>query len=101
MIIEIHVTCKDEKEAKTLSDKLLKKKLVACANYFFVKSSYLWKQSIEHENETMLILKTNKKNSNNTIKIIKQLHSYDTPAITIHDIKSTKETKTWIDKETL
>ena len=97
-MIEVHVTCTDEEEAKKISLALLKEKLAACANYFPVRSVYWWEGRIEEDSEAMLILKMNGKNKDDAVAKIKRIHSYDLPVITIHDVKATKESLDWADK---
>ena len=95
-MIEIHTTCKDEIETKNISKILLENNLVACINYYPVKSMYNWKNKIVNDNEIWLKIKTTLKNKDKIIDIIKKNHSYELPAITIHVIEGTDETKRWI-----
>ena len=96
-MIEIRTTCKDEKEAEKISEILLKKRLIACANYFPVKSKYYWKGKIVKESETFLIIKTKNQNKDKIIKEIKKNHSYELPVITVHDkVKTTKDVDEWV-----
>jgi len=95
-MIEIHVTCKDEKEAEKIAKALLEGKLVACANYFPVKSMFSWKGKIEKAKEFMLILKTNDRQKEKTVRKIKDLCSYDLPVITWNEVNTTKDAKDWI-----
>ena len=80
-LIILYVPTANEKEAVRISRHLLRKKLVACANFFPIKSMYRWKGKIASESEMVLLLKTLKKNSNLVQKEIIKLHSYDVPCI--------------------
>jgi periplasmic divalent cation tolerance protein len=80
-MIFIYVTCASKKEAEKISGALLKKKLVACTNYYPINSMYWWKGRIEKAREFALILKTADKNFEKIRKEIKKIHSYAVPCI--------------------
>jgi len=99
-VILIYVTCKDLEESKKISKRLLEKKLVACANFFPINSMYLWKGSINDDNECALILKTVEKKFNQIEEEIKKIHSYECPCIISIKIgKANKKYLEWIKKE--
>ena len=74
MGITVYVTYPNLKEAKKITNHLLKKKLVACANFWPIKSMYWWKGKIENDNEVVAILKTRKENWNKVKTEIKKMH---------------------------
>ncbi len=80
-MILVYVTCKDVEEAKNISQTLLEKHLIACANFFPVNSMYSWKGSINNDSEFVLILKTVEENFKKIEKEIKKVHSYECPCI--------------------
>jgi len=85
----IYCPCANETEALKISETLLKKKLVACANlYPGVISRYWWKGKMETSSECVGIFKTRSDLFVKTQKIIEKMHSYSTPAI----LKLTLET---------
>ena len=98
--IVIFVTCSSREEAETIADALLSKKIVACANMISgVKSNFWWKGRIDSADETLLVLKTTKKNFANVEKAVKRLHSYDVPEIIALPIAAgSKSYLDWIDK---
>lgn len=99
-MIIIYVTCKDIEEAQKISQTLLGKKLVACANFFPIKSMYWWQDSISKDNEIALILKTRKEKFKEVEQEVKKLHSYERPCIITLDINGgSKEFLEWIKKE--
>jgi periplasmic divalent cation tolerance protein len=76
----IYTTCKNEVEAKKVALALLNKKLIACANYFPIKSIYRWKGNIQNDKEVILLVKTTK--PFHKIKDeMEKLHSYEIPCI--------------------
>ncbi len=97
--IAVYVTYPNLKEAKRISTYLLKKKLIACANIFPIKSVYWWKGKIENSDEFISILKTRKENWKKVREEIQKMHSYEVPCITKQDVSANKEYEDWINKE--
>ncbi len=80
--IIIFITVPTKKEAKKISDELLKEKLAACVNIIKeVNSSFWWKNKIETSNEFLLTVKTQSKFFDDIVKVVKSLHSYEVPEI--------------------
>ena len=79
--IFIYVTTKDEQEANRIAEVLLEKKLIACANFFPMKSMYHWDGKIEKGKEFVLILKTKEEKFKEVKEEVKKIHSYDVPCI--------------------
>lgn len=78
MYIVVLVTAKDVSEAKKVSEALLKKRLIACANIVKeVESLFWWKGKIDRASEVLLILKTKEEVLDQVIKEVKANHSYD------------------------
>ena len=95
----VYITCKDEKEARKVSMRLLKKRLVACANVFPIKSMYLWQNKIVNDNENAILAKTNNKNFDKIVKEVEKIHSYKIPCIVQLDAKSSKKYENWANSE--
>lgn len=94
-MIKITTTCKNKAEAKKISNQLLKKRLVSCANLFPIDSIYRWKNKIINDKEYMLILKSFKKHKNIIINQIEKIHSYQVPCIEVIETKSNSKTTKW------
>ncbi|MFX1253187.1 MAG: divalent-cation tolerance protein CutA [Promethearchaeota archaeon] len=78
----IYVVASGETEAKIIGKTLVQEKLVACANILpTMFSYYFWQGNLEEDQETILILKTRKTLVPQVISRVKELHSYDVPAI--------------------
>ena len=77
----LYLTCKNKNEAEKISGHLLKKRLIACASIFPVKSMYRWDHKIMNENENAVIAKTNNKNFKKAVSEIKKINSYKIPCI--------------------
>lgn len=97
-MISIYTTCQDKKEAKKIADILLKKRLIACANFFPVESRYWWRGKLASGKEYALLMK-GKGRVKEIIKEIEKAHSYETPAIYAEKIKVSRKTDKWIKKE--
>ena len=97
----LYVTVGSEAEAKKIAEELLKKRLIACANIFPIKSIYWWKKKIEKADEFVMIMKTKKKIVGKAMKRIKKLHSYEVSCIDVIDVeKADKDYLKWLDKVT-
>ncbi|MEW5896745.1 MAG: divalent-cation tolerance protein CutA [Nanoarchaeota archaeon] len=99
-MIIIYVTYPNKEEAQRITEHLLNKRLIACANTFPIKSSYFWKGGIEHSNEFVSVIKTKKENWETVKKEIKKLHSYDLPCILKLDVEADEEYGKWVKEET-
>jgi len=80
-IIFIYVTYPNKKSAMILTNKLLNKKLVACANMSKIDSVYMWKNKKVKNNEWAVIYKTQKNLFTKVADVISKNHPYDIPAI--------------------
>ena len=100
MNIVIFVTTKDADEAKKISQELLTQKLIACANIVSgVQSIFWWEGKIDSTSEVLLILKTKKSLFKKVEKVVKSLHSYQTPEIiALPIVTGSKEYLGWINE---
>lgn len=97
----VYITSSNEKEANNIVEHLLKKRLIACANLFPIKSIYQWDKKLVKEEEVGAILKTRRELVDEVIEEIKKLHSYDIPCIVSIPIKKgNKDFLSWISDET-
>lgn len=78
----VYITTSGEDESKKVGKILVEEKLAACVNIVTsIESIYLWKGGIEEDKESLLIAKTKVSNIDKIIKRVKEIHSYETPAI--------------------
>src|SRR3990167_5851436 len=94
----LYVISKDKKEAEKISMHLLRKRLIACANIFPIKSMYWWKMKIVKDSEVAVIAKTSSKNFRKLENEVKKLHSYTIPCVLKIDAIANKEYQEWADK---
>ena len=98
---ELVLTCESWQEAQNIADELLEKKLVACIEFFDIKSKYRWHGKIEETKEVKLIMQTKTEYFDKIEATVKKLHSYDTPNLHAIPITwATKEIEAWLEKET-
>lgn len=95
----IYITNPDRKTAKKIALRLLKKRLIACANIFPIESVYWWKGKIENAKEVVLILKTKEK-FNKIKNEVKKIHPYSIPCIIKFDVEANEEYENWLKRET-
>ena len=97
MFIVVYITCSDKEEAEKIADLLIRKKLVACVNYFPINSIYEWRGRVERDGEYALICKTIRENFEKIEVEVKRVHSYENPAIiSIPIIDGSGEFLDWI-----
>ena len=101
MYVSVYVTAADDQEAERIARALVSEKLAACVNYFPCRSFYRWRGTIEVAAEYVLFCKTRKALFGRLKEKIKEIHSYDVPAIVAFDIvEGENEYTRWIDTET-
>ena len=71
----------DKKEARRLAHALVEGGLAACAQIERIESIYAWKGKIEHGKEYRVLLKTTAERYDAVERAIRDLHSYELPAI--------------------
>jgi len=97
-MIVIYITHKNQEEAEKVVSHLLQKKLIACANFFPIKSMYWWKGNIENGNEIVSLLKTKDNLFEQIQQEVKQIHPYETPCILKIPASANEEYESWIDE---
>lgn len=97
--IFIYITNPTEKKAEKIANFLLKKKLIACANIFPIKSLYWWNRKIAQEKEVVLIVKTTKNNFGKVKKEVEKIHPYKIPCIVKIPVSSNKKYFDWLKDE--
>jgi len=98
-MIIFYIVCKDSNEAKSISNSLLKKKLVACTNFFPMNSMYHWEGKIVNDNEFVLIAKTSENNKEIVEKEVLKMHSYSIPCIISFKVDANESYLNWLNKE--
>ena len=79
--IAVVTTVGSRKEARAMAQALVDARLAACAQISRIESVYTWKGRIEHGKEYRLLLKTTAEQYDAIESAIRDLHSYELPAI--------------------
>ena len=97
----VYITTSGEEESKKIGRIIVEERLAGCVNIIpTIKSLYWWKGKIEDDNESILIVKAKVSSIENIIKRVKEIHSYENPAIlAIPIINGSKEYLDYLDSE--
>lgn len=95
-VILVYVTHENLVEAKKITNLLLSKKLVACANMHQIESSYWWEGDVKDEAEVVTIYKSRSRLWEKVRDAIQDEHPYDTPCIIRIQADANKEYEDWI-----
>jgi periplasmic divalent cation tolerance protein len=98
----VYVTAASREEAQRIAEAVVSESLAACANIFgSIESVYHWQGKLEHGAEVALLLKTQQPIIEALIFRIRQLHSYECPAILVVPVLGGNEGfLAWIRSET-
>jgi len=68
-----------EADAARVSRVLIEERLIACANLLPARALYRWKDAIEDQGETVVLMKTRKQDWTALLSRLHELHPYETP----------------------
>ena len=78
----VYVTVKDKDEGLSIAQKVVEKRLAACANlYPQIQSIFNYQNQIQTQDEAVLILKTTVHVYDKLERFIIEIHSYDDPCV--------------------
>lgn len=97
-----YVTFKNKTQAKKICTRLIKSKLIACANILAPHTAiYEWDQKFFSTKEVSAIIKTTKQLSSRVIEEIQKMHSYETPCVVFWPIsKGHPDFLKWLKQQT-
>ena len=72
--------------ARTIANALVGQRLAACVQISKIESVYTWQGSVQNENEYRILVKTSDARYSDVEAAIRELHSYDLPAIYAFDM---------------
>jgi periplasmic divalent cation tolerance protein len=98
----IYVTAANLEEAKSIGQKLVGERLVACVNILpHMTSIYRWQGKVEEAEEVVMIVKTTEQLVERTIVRTRQLHSYECPCVVaVPIVAGNPDFLAWISGET-
>jgi periplasmic divalent cation tolerance protein len=79
--IAVVTTVGSREEAQRMARTLIERKLAACAQISEIESIYRWKDAVQQEPEFRVLLKTSDERYAEVERAIRELHSYELPAI--------------------
>lgn len=86
--VVVLMTAQDKKEAIDIVRRLLKERLIACANVVGpVSSLYWWEDKIEESSEVLVFMKTRENLFERLAQRVKELHSYEVPEVIAFPIR--------------
>lgn len=98
----VSTTTDTRENADAISNTLLQKKLIACAQRSTTQSSYRWKSKIIESDEILLEMKTKRSLFKYIKKEIESIHTYDVPEIIMIPLLDANTFYLeWIEKETI
>ena len=94
-------TCGSAEEAAKIARALVEKKMAACVNVVSsVRSIYRWKDAIEDQQESLLVIKSSRALFNELRAEIEKLHSYEVPeVIAVPIVDGSEGYLEWLDRE--
>ena len=98
----VFVTAKGPAEARKIQEALVKERLAACAKVLSgIHSCFSWKGKVEKAEESLLIIETKTSLLDRLFKRVRELHSYEVPAISaVPLLKGNSGYLRWIDEAT-
>lgn len=96
----VYITHPNEETAKEIGDKLLEKRLIACANIFPITSAYWWQGGIQREGEWVSIVKTALPLWPKLKEEVLSIHPYEVPCIMKLEVEANEAYYHWIISET-
>lgn len=98
----VYITTGDGAEARRIGRALVNARLVACANIFDgITSVFHWEGEVQENGEAVLIVKTRTELVEAVIERVRELHSYECPAVVAAPIaQGNPDYLEWIARET-
>lgn len=78
--------------AAAMARTLVSERLAGCVNQLAVVSTYRWKDGIEIEDETLLIIKSMADRTEALETRVRELHSYDVPEFVVLEARAVADT---------
>lgn len=78
----VFVTCANEEQGAGIARVLVSERLAACVNLIgSIRSIYRWREKIEDDRETLILIKTRTALLQKVEKRVRELHTYEVPEI--------------------
>jgi periplasmic divalent cation tolerance protein len=99
--VVIFITTGTNEEAQEVAKFLLNNRLAACVNITpKINSLFWWNDTLDSAQENLLIIKSRASLLNEIVKLVKEIHSYETPEIVaLPIVGGNPDYLDWISKE--
>ena len=99
--VVIFITTGTDEEAQEVAKALLNNRLAACVNIVpKINSLFWWRSKLDSAQESLLIVKSKASLVSEIVRLVKEVHSYETPEIiALPIIGGNPDYLDWIDKE--
>ena len=99
-LIAVMTTIDDEEKAATIARELVERKLAACVQISSIRSVYRWDGQVQEDPELRLLIKTTRSRYEAVEALVRELHSYDLPAIVALDAAAASaDYANWVESE--
>lgn len=99
-LLAVMTTIDDAERAATIARALVERRLAACVQISSIQSVYRWEGDVQEDPELRLLIKTTRERYAAVEALLKELHSYDLPAIVALDIAAASpEYADWVEGE--
>lgn len=96
-ILAIFTTIDSREKAQEIADALVERNLAACVQISAIESVYRWQGKTQHEPEYRLMVKTVEDRYAEIEAVIRELHTYDLPAVYAVDMsRVSSEYADWV-----
>jgi|SRR5208283_30028 len=98
----IFITAPNEEEGAKIARTLVEERLAGCVNIVRpVRSIYRWRDNIEDDTETLMIVKTQKGLFESLSSRVRELHSYTVPEIiAVPVVQGSRDYLKWLEEVT-
>ena len=80
-VVGVYTTVGSRDDAQRLASALVERHLAACAQLSEIESTYVWKGAVQNDREFRVLFKTTPARCDAAIAAIRELHTYELPAI--------------------
>ena len=96
-MIILYLTCANDIEAAKITDALLQARLVTCVRRMNVSSTYWWNDTINKDEEVLLMMEGVQEKFDGIEAVVAGLHSYEEFVLTAVDVlRTTPGTEKWL-----